>query len=237
MRIGVISDLHANKIALEAVFRDMPAVEAVICAGDVVGYNPWPAACVDALRGDLSSLDVDPEAVPDPVQTGTIPTVIGNHDRMVASDRNFLGNDMAAAGVSYARAQLDADRIGWLRRLPTERRAIDGQVKIVHGHPDDPDRYTYPSEFGPHLLGDERVLVLGHTHVQGFDVSDAGIVLNPGSVGQPRDGDPDAAYALLDLDGMTVEERRVSYDIEAVQAAVEAANLPPRTGRRLAKGR
>ena len=236
MRVALISDIHANKVALEAVLRDMPDVDAVVCAGDVVGYNPWPVECVDAVRGDLESLDVGAAGVPDAFVDG-VPTVIGNHDRMVASDRNFRGNAMAAAGVSYARSQLDAARIEWLRALPTERRACDRRVKVVHGHPDDPDRYTYPREFGPHLLGDEDLLVLGHTHVQGYDRSDAGVVCNPGSVGQPRDGDPRAAYAVVDLDDLRVEERRVDYDVEAVQAAVEAANLPPRTGERLAKGR
>ena len=87
------------------------------------------------------------------------------------------------------------------------------------------------------MLGDEEVLVTGHTHVQHHEVYDEGIVMNPGSVGQPRDGDPRAAYAVLDLDDHSVAEHRVGYDVEAVQAAVREAGLPEKIGLRLAKGR
>lgn len=219
MRLGVISDVHANRPALEAVFADMPSVDAVVCAGDVVGYNPWPLDCVDAIRDR------------------GIPTVQGNHDRAVASGDAAGFNGMARAGVDHARKLLGSGAIGWLGALPTERTVAGGRVKIVHGHPDDPDRYTYPRDFAPGLLDDEELLILGHTHVQHHSVFDEGIVLNPGSVGQPRDGDPDAAYAVVDLDDRSVEERRVSYDVDAVVAAVEAADLPRRIGDRLRDGR
>jgi diadenosine tetraphosphatase ApaH/serine/threonine PP2A family protein phosphatase len=121
--------------------------------------------------------------------------------------------------------------------LPDERTLLDGRVKLVHGHPDDPDRYTYPGDFGPDLLGDEDLLVMGHTHVQHHEAYDEGLVVNPGSVGQPRDGDPDAAYAVVDLDAGTVDERRVSYDVDRVAAAVREAGLPRRLGERLYEGR
>lgn len=219
MRLGVISDVHANRPALEAVFADMPSVDAVVCAGDVVGYNPWPLDCVDAIRDR------------------GIPTVQGNHDRAVASGDAAGFNGMARAGVDYARNQLGSGAIGWLGALPTERIVAGGRVKIVHGHPDDPDRYTYPRDFSPGLLDDEELLILGHTHVQHHAVFDEGIVLNPGSVGQPRDGNPDAAYAVVDLDDRSVEEHRVSYDVDAVVAAVEEADLPRRIGERLRDGR
>ena len=104
-------------------------------------------------------------------------------------------------------------------------------------YPDDPNRYTYPALFSERLLEDEDVLVMGHTHVQAHETYDDGVVMNPGSVGQPRDDDPRAAYAVVDLEALTVEEHRVEYDIEAVVEAVEAAGLPRDTGRRLKKGR
>ena len=87
------------------------------------------------------------------------------------------------------------------------------------------------------LLDDEDVLVMGHTHVQAHERYDDGVVMNPGSVGQPRDDDPRAAYAVVDLEALTVEERRVEYDVDRVVDAVEAAGLPRRTGQRLRKGR
>ncbi len=219
MRVGVISDIHANRVALEAVLDDMPDVDELVCAGDVVGYNPHPAECVTAVR------------------EREIPTVMGNHDRMVVTGRNFRGNHMARAGVEYGRENLDDDAIEWLSDLPDERTLFDGRVKVVHGHPDDPDRYTYPEQFSPGMLDGEDALIMGHTHVQHAEQYGEGIVLNPGSVGQPRDSDPRAAYAVLDLGALAVEEHRVEYDVGAVQADIEAAGLPGRTASRLERGR
>ncbi len=219
MRVGLLSDVHANLPALEAVLADLPPVDALVCAGDVVGYNPWPAECVEIVR-----------------KRG-VPTVMGNHDRAVASGSTFRFNSMASAGVEYAKGQLTGADLDWLGSLPETRWEFDGRVRIVHGHPDDPDRYTYPGEFGPSLLGDEDVLVLGHTHVQHAAVYAEGIVVNPGSVGQPRDGDPRAAYAVIDLDSLTVETRRVAYDVDAVRRAIDDAGLPTRLGTRLLEGR
>ncbi|OVE83478.1 metallophosphoesterase family protein [Natronolimnobius baerhuensis] len=222
MQVGLISDVHGNRVALKAVLEDMPGVDRLLCAGDVVGYNPWPADCIDTLR------------------EREVPTVMGNHDAAVAADTPFRFNSMARAGVDYTKERLSADHHEWLADLPTERLACDGRIKLVHGHPDDPDRYTrytYPREFSPRLLGDEDVLVLGHTHVQGVERFAEGIVVNPGSVGQPRDDDPRAGYAVVDLEAMTVDTYRVEYDIEAVQAAVREAGLPEQIGSRLARGK
>jgi putative phosphoesterase len=219
MRLGVVSDIHGNRVALEAVLDDMPAVDRLVCAGDVVGYNPWPAECVAAVR------------------SREIPTVMGNHDRAVASGTAVRFNSMAKAGVEYARDHLDDDAMAWLAELPDERTLLDGRIKIVHGHPDDPDRYTYPADFAPGLLDDEELLVMGHTHVQHHAVFEEGMLMNPGSVGQPRDGDPDAAYAVVDLDEREVDERRVTYDIDRVAKAIEDAGLPGRLGQRLYEGR
>lgn len=218
-RLGVISDVHANLVALEAVLADLPPVDRLVCAGDVVGYNPWPGACVDALR----ELDVA--------------TIQGNHDRAAVSGATEWLNSMATAGIEHARRDLSEDQLGWLGSLPVERTVADDRVKLVHGHPDDPDRYTQASAVGPELLGDEDVLVLGHTHVQFTEVFEGGIVLNPGSVGQPRDGDPRAAYTVLDLEAMDATERRVSYDIERVERQIDAVGLPEALGDRLHVGR
>lgn len=224
MRLGILSDIHGNRIALDAVLDDMPPVDGLVCAGDVVGYNPWPAECITAVR------------------ERSIPTVMGNHDRAVARNGGARFNGMAKAGVAHARNHLDDNALAWLDDLPTERTVADGRVKIVHGHPADPDRYTYPEEFSARMLDGEDLLITGHTHVQGHRVYDAGVVMNPGSVGQPRDGDPKAGYAVVELgdgsggDAVHVEERRVEYDIDAVIAAVEEAELPRQIGSRLLTG-
>ncbi|WP_232703291.1 metallophosphoesterase family protein [Halobacterium wangiae] len=219
MKVGVVSDVHSNLVALEAVLEDMPDVDRLVCAGDVVGYNAWPAECVDVLR------------------ERNVPTVMGNHDRMVATGRNFRGNGMAQAGVEHANAELNDVQRTWIENLPRERTLADGRLKVVHDHPEDQDRYTYPEDFSASLLGAEDVLVLGHTHVQHHERFDEGVVLNPGSVGQPRDRDPRAAFAVLDLDTLEVTEHRVEYDVERVAGAVRDAGLPARTADRLAEGR
>lgn len=218
MKVGLISDIHGNRVALETVLEALPPVDILACAGDVVGYNPWPADCIDMLR------------------EREVPTVMGNHDRAVADGTTFRFNAQARAGVELAQEQLADTHLDWLSSLPDERHVADGRIKLVHGHPEDPDRYTYPDQFSPRLLDDADVLVLGHTHVQHAEQYAEGIVVNPGSVGQPRDGDPTAAYAVLDVDAMRVDCRRVEYDIERVQQAISEAGLPERVGARLARG-
>jgi len=227
MKVGLVSDVHANLPALEAVLDDMPPVETVVCAGDVVGYNPWPAACLDRVR-DLADA-----------------TVRGNHDRTVETPERYRGNRMAEAGLEHAKAELSADELAWLRSLPRAASFADGRYLLVHSHPapEREDAYVYPEKFGTldryldDLDGDLDGLVLGHTHVQGSRSVDGRLVVNPGSVGQPRDGDPDAAYAVLDTDADTVDLRRVAYDIDRVVEAVSAAELPERTGTRLYHGK
>ncbi|WP_416838183.1 metallophosphoesterase family protein [Haloferax sp. DFSO52] len=219
MRLGVISDVHGNLPALDAVLSDMPPVDTIVCAGDVVGYNPWPDACVT----ELSNRD--------------IPTISGNHDRAVIEGTGFRFNSLAAAGVDFARDELSPSSLDWLRSLPERRTLADGRVTLVHGHPSDPDRYTYPDDFSPALLFGEELLVLGHTHIQSHRIFDEGIVLNPGSVGQPRDGDPRAAYAVVDVDEMVVDEHRVGYDIDRVAERVREVGLPERIATRLYEGR
>lgn len=219
MRVAAISDIHGNLPAFESVLDDLPAVDAMLCAGDVVGYNPWPRACIEIVRDR------------------GISTVSGNHDRAVARATGFGFNPQAKAGVEYARDQLSDADLEWLASLPTSRRLHDDRVRVVHGHPDDSDRYTFPSAFVSDLLEEEDVLVMGHTHVQHVESFDAGIVLNPGSVGQPRDGDPRAAYAIIDLGEDEVTLHRVEYDVDRVRSAITEAGLPDALGERLTVGR
>jgi putative phosphoesterase len=238
-RLGVVSDIHGNLVALGAVLSDMPPVDGLVCAGDVVGYNPWPAECVAAMRGIREAVASDGIDLPtDALPTEAVPTVMGNHDRAVAQATGFRFNAMARAGVDHAREHLDGEALSWLGDLPDRLTVADGRVRLVHGHPDDPDRYTYPDEFSPRMLAGEDVLVTGHTHVQGTRRFDEGVVMNPGSVGQPRDGDSRAGYAVVDLDdGVTVDQRRVEYDVDRVVAAVRESGLPDRIGERLYDGR
>lgn len=221
MRIGLVSDIHANAVALETVLDAMPPVDRIVCGGDVIGYNPFPRECVETVR-----------------ERGW-PTVQGNHDRVVTSPDSYRHNQMAHAGLTYARERLDDDQLAWLANLPESMTLLDGRVRVVHSHPTDRDRYVMPGEFAglEDHLGEEDVLVLGHTHVQHHERVGDALIVNPGSVGQPRDRNPDAAFAVLEVDdGVAVEQHRVEYDVERVQEAVAAADLPARTGERLARG-
>ncbi|WP_281195708.1 metallophosphoesterase [Halorubrum sp. F4] len=246
MKVGLLSDVHANLPALEAVLDDMPPVDSIVCAGDVVGYNPWPAECLVRVRE---------------VSAGT---VRGNHDRTVETPERYRANRMAEAGLEHAKRELSTEGLAWLASLPRATWFADGRYHLVHSHPapDREDAYVYPEEFpaldrhldaladdAPDDAGGDRDstgdrgsggdfdgLVLGHTHVQGARSVDGRLVVNPGSVGQPRDGDPDAAYAVLDVDAGEVDLRRVAYDVDRVAEAVEREGLPERTGERLYRG-
>jgi putative phosphoesterase len=234
MRIGLVSDLHANAVAFEAVLDALADedLDRLVCAGDVVGYNPSPAECVEAVRSGAAA---------DRDGAGRTHTVQGNHDRAVGRPETYRHNEMAFAGLRHARERLDDEQLAWLDALPVETRLGDDRVRVVHDHPTERDRYVRPDAFpslAPHL-GDEDVLVLGHTHVQHHERVEGTLVVNPGSVGQPRDGDPRAAFAVLDLPASgapSLAERRVAYDVERVRAAVTDAGLPRRTGDRLARG-
>lgn len=228
MQIGVISDVHANKIALEAVLDDMPAVDQLVCAGDVIGYNPWPGDCVDLVREHCAV------------------TVKGNHDRTFESPERYRANEMAYQGLQLANEQLTDAQKQWVRDL-TDRTAIaDDRLLLVHSHPDPDQRGTYvrPHQF-PQM---RRVLreeyddqydgvILGHTHIQHKATIDDCLILNPGSVGQPRDGDPQAAYAVVDTEELTATLHRTAYDIDAVRTEINRCNLPQKTGDRLTRGR
>ena len=220
MRIGLISDIHANLPALEAVLDDMPAVDDVVCGGDVVGYNPWPKACLERVR-EIASV-----------------TVQGNHDRNVETPQRYATNRMAEAGLEHAKRELTEEQRRWLRELPRSVSFGDDQYLLVHSHPDQLGKYVYPREF-PELrryIDEYAGIVIGHTHIQHEAEVDDRLILNPGSVGQPRDGDPRAAYAVLDTETNEADIRRAKYDIERVYDEIVAAGLPERTGKRLFDG-
>jgi putative phosphoesterase len=222
MRVGLISDIHANLPALEAVLDDMPPVDNIICAGDVVGYNPWPRECLEHVRA-VSSLVVQ-----------------GNHDRNVETPHRYEHNEMAHAGLEFAQQELSDGQREWLSELPERTEFADEAYRLVHSHPD-PNRlgsYVRPAQF-PEMrpyLDDHVGIVLGHTHIQHKVTIDGRLIVNPGSVGQPRDGDERAAYAVLDTAADEVAFHRVEYDINRVISRVEECGLPTKTGTRLLDG-
>jgi predicted phosphodiesterase len=247
MRILVLSDLHANATALDAVLEAARGRwDLSVCLGDVVGYGPDPNEVTARLR-----------------ELGT-QTIRGNHDKAVTGlmpTDDF--NPVAKAAVDWTRAQLKPDHLAWLTSLPRGPLATDGIV-LVHGAFQDEDEYVFTPEQALEGLLDSTAAVtfFGHTHHQGgFSYEDSHLevlqirprpsesfaplrietsrryLLNPGSIGQPRDGDARAAFAIADLDHQTVEFWRVPYALAAVQERMRAAKLPEPLVQRIAVGR
>jgi len=208
MRVGLISDVHANRPALDAVLDDMPDVDALVHAGDVVGYGPFPSEVIELFRRrDVVSIQ-------------------GNHDRAVLGDFHDNFHEIPKSAALWTADRLTDDELAYVEELPIERELCDGRLTVAHGAPGKPNTYTYPEDFDADLLGDESVLAIGHTHIQAKATFDEGIVVNPGSVGLPRDGDWRAAYAIVDVDAATVDLRRVEYPKEETQAAIDEHGLP-----------
>ncbi len=220
--IGVISDIHGNFPALVAVLEDMPPVEVILCAGDVVGYYPYPNEVIDKLK----SLDVQ--------------CILGNHDRAVLGGDYSNFNKYAASAVRWTIDALSEDSLNYLKNLNNFMRwKIDGKkVAVHHGAPFDEDFYVMPENVDESLLNYDGadVLILGHTHVPFVvDYGDK-VILNPGAVGQPRDGNPKASYAVMNLDKWEFEIRRVDYPIDEVEKKILEEGLPVFLAERLYYG-
>jgi len=210
--LAVISDLHGNRPALEAVLADLGTVDAVVCCGDLVGYYPDASWVVDRVRS-LRAI-----------------TVRGNHELMVTGVQAVPPGRAAYYRTEEARRSLSAEQLGWLAALPPSVTIeADGlAVEVRHASPWDEETYLYPdSDLARVELAEGRWLLLGHTHYPMRRRAGGGVVANPGSVGQPRDWDPRAAWALLDTAAGRWEPRRVAYDHGRYQRQLEALGLDP----------
>jgi predicted phosphodiesterase len=247
MRILVLSDLHSNATAMDAVLEAAKGRwDSSVCLGDVVGYGPDPNYVTSRLR-ELKTQ-----------------TIRGNHDKAVTGlmpTDDF--NPVAKAAVDWTRAELKQEHLAWLAALPPGPLETDSIV-LVHGALQDEDEYVFTPEQALDGLLDSTAAVtfFGHTHHQGgFSYLDSQLevlqirprasepfaalriepprryLLNPGSIGQPRDGDPRAAFAIADLEHKVVEFWRVPYDIATVQQRMRSAHLPEPLVQRLILGR
>ncbi len=223
MRIAFISDVHANLVALEAVMArvDDLEVDRVFCAGDVVGYYPYPNETISLF------------------QSRGIESIAGNHDRSVISEDTSWMNLLAAEAILWTHDHLSASSKEFLSFLPKSMH-IEAATKIgiFHGSPLDEDEYVLEEQALPFMLAASncRVVVLGHTHVPFIKRFEEGAILNPGSVGQPRDGDPRASFATLEADSEEVSFHRVEYDIDEVARKTAESGLPEALGERLRYG-
>ena len=224
MRLALLADIHGNLPALEAVLHDVDVAGAdqIWVAGDLVGYNPWPNEVIQTLK------------------ERKVRAIRGNHDRAALTGDTSWFNEVAAQAIRWSRIVLTPGSVGYLKFLEDRSRAHlpHGTVAMYHGSPRNDDEYVMPWAADELLMrmASAQFVVLGHTHVPMAFSSRYGIVVNPGSVGQPRDRDPRAAWALLDTATGGVGQRRVSYDIGAVVAAIHKAGLPAELGERLRWG-
>ena len=247
-RIALISDIHGNSLALRAVLEDISwrSVDQVICLGDVVGYGPEPEECLGLVREHCTV------------------SIRGNHEDAILSPKQAEGfNNYARAAINWTCSKLGIDGLNQIRSMPTWSH-IEPGIVCVHDSPVPQDGYGYirtRSDATPVLRSmEERICLFGHTHLPAvftinrqrqlaratrvlprsgdlvhLDRSEK-YLLNPGSVGQPRDGDWRASWALLDLGAMTFSTQRSAYEVSSVRHAISCAGLPSFLGERLLIG-
>lgn len=227
MMLAVISDIHSNLYGLEAVLKDIESkgMDRVYCAGDLVGYGPHPNEVIDLLKSKR------------------IPTIMGNYDDAVGNMRLICGCDykdekslrLGEQSMAWTGARTTAENKQWLRELPGEinLRLGDLKIKLVHGSPRAHNEYLYedtPQRYLKELLGESGVdvLVCGHTHLPYVKKTTAGYVVNAGSAGKPKHGNPNATYVALEPagGGLHVEIIEVPYNFEATAREIENSGLP-----------
>lgn len=240
MKYAIIADIHANLEAFHVVLEDIKAQKCthVACLGDVVGYGANPKECLEIVRGM------------------NIPVVKGNHDEMCSVEETMEGfNPHAAEAVLWTRQQLSDDDKKWLRDLKYVR--LVTSFSIVHATLDMPQRWGYVFDklaaAASFTYQNTSVCFFGHTHVPVAFIRDSVVrggtyskfkvepgrkyFVNVGSVGQPRDNNPKAAYVVYDMDEATIEIRRLDYDIATAQQKILSAGLPARLAERLSFGK
>ena len=247
MRYLVLSDIHANIDALESVLTAAPpgTWDRAIVLGDLVGYGAEPNAVVDRVRA------LDPMAV-----------IRGNHDKAGSGlDDGSSFNHVARMAALWTLEALSDDNREYLRALPQGPAVIDDRLEICHGAPFDEDHYIFDGDDAARALGaiTRQVCLFGHTHLpvvfrRGVDLFDGfmpqgsetltvpieggmSYLVNPGSVGQPRDGDPRAAFGIYDADAPSLILRRVAYPLDKAQRRILDAGLPASLANRLGVGR
>lgn len=222
--MAIVSDIHSNLPALEVVLEQIEkeGVDQILCAGDIVGYGPHPNEVIERLR------------------KMEITIIQGNHDRAVLAHDSSNMNIQAQDAVWWTIENLKKEGQDYLSRLDAQQSFFwNGlRIGIFHGSPRNPDEYVAEESADDELLdlGKCEFLVLGHTHVPFIKSLDRGTIVNPGSVGQPRDGNPKASLAIYDHRLRRFEVKRLAYDIDAVAEAMRASGLPSFLSMRLYSG-
>ncbi len=214
MRLGIISDIHANLPALEAVLEAAADCDALVCCGDLVGYYANPNEVCDRIR-----------------EKG-IPTVRGNHDAFVIGE---LTPDLSRDEVyrsEWTRQTLSHENLNWIHSLPVELRFAwrDIQLTVRHASPWDETTYLYADSecLSEVVLQPSEILAVGHSHRPFLVDLNRGKVLNPGSVGQPRGEFTLPSYAVLDVESRLITHRSASYDADSYRALLASRNWSER---------
>ncbi len=205
---AIISDIHGNLPALQAVLRAISSLgcTSILSLGDVVGYYAQPGECIDVLRAH------------------NIPNIMGNHDSYLVTGTDCPRSKMVSEITAYHRSIISAEQRNWLAGSMST--LVEDGNYFAHGGWEDPiDQYLYKVT-AKDIPGGAVNLVTGHTHVQALIRLGDRQYCNPGSVGQPRDGDPHAAFATLT--GHEIKLHRVEYDIDRAAEAMSKAGFPPR---------
>ena len=224
MKVAVLSDVHSNLHALQAVLADVDAkgFKQMLCPGDIIGYGAFPNEAVALVRQRCRT------------------AICGNHDRAVIKINTAGMNPMAASAVLWTAKNVTAEAVDYLGTLKSHAVATeDGRaIALFHGSPRDDDEYVYEADASADLLEMARaeILVMGHTHVPFVRRLEKGLIVNAGSVGQPRDGDPRACYVVIETSDLSATIVRVEYDTKAAAQAIIDAGLPHFLGNRLLSG-
>ncbi|MCU0860318.1 MAG: metallophosphatase family protein [Thermoplasmata archaeon] len=225
MRVAAIADVHSNIHALRAVLHEIgnASIDRIVFAGDLVGYGAFPNECFAEVRRTASH------------------SVRGNHDTSALSRDTTGMNPHAAEAALWTSREMDADTSSFLSSLCESSRFEFGgrSFAMFHGSPRDPVEYVFEEDLGNGAVDciSEDFLVLGHTHVPFVRKVGTVTVVNPGSVGQPRDGDPRASFAVVDTTSSQVRIVRKSYDVDEAAAAILGRGLPRALAERLLAGR
>ena len=225
MKFAVLSDIHSNLHALRAAQDEIKEndIEMVVCAGDIVGYGAFPNECCEIVK------------------RLTKHCIFGNHEVSALSRDTIWMNPHAAKASKWTSDVLNEESRDYL--LSIEQNAMfesaGARVAMCHGSIESVEEYVYESDTRDSMLSSVRadILILGHTHIPYMKKFGSGLILNPGSVGQPRDGDPRGSLAVLDPQARMCSIIRFDYDIEAAWTAIVSAGLPDYLGERLFIGK